>query len=200
MAVTSSSLKPVVKIHSACGQLKGAFAWEKGPIAGLGWTDTEDLLIVETSGQVIGITRPSPQAMNAQRLGNKEQLCCLQVTLYDQHGTKLPRHFSLGEEAQRDSLLHCCIYGDGVVALTKTFALWAISDIQEPKLQRLASPNLAASPPCMAVIPPQHTLSGSVEVHHLLTSCSPEPGHFDIQSHFLAFDNWTSQCCNLQPG
>lgn len=52
VVVTEASLKPVVKIHSSSGHLLGAFAWERGPIAALGWSAAEELLVVETTGQV----------------------------------------------------------------------------------------------------------------------------------------------------
>lgn len=43
----------------------------------------------------------------------------LQVHLYNMFGTQLPRHFSMGSEVQREGILDCQLYGDGLVVLTK---------------------------------------------------------------------------------
>ena len=84
--------------------------------------------------------------------------------MFDQHGTKLPRQFSMGEDCQRDGILDCHVYPDGLVAITRTFAVWSISSIQNPRAQQLASPKISQPPHCMAVVDPRFTLSGTVEV------------------------------------
>lgn len=88
----------------------------------------------------------------------------LQVHLYNMFGTQLPRHFSMGSEVQRDGILECQLYGDGLVVLTKELQLWAVSGLAEPRPQKLASPGLKEAPSCMAIFQPRHTLSGCLEV------------------------------------
>ena len=44
------------------------------------------------------------------------------------------------------------------------FHLWVVSNLEEPRPQKLALEGLAERPHCMAVIEPRHTLSGCVEV------------------------------------
>ncbi len=41
-----------VRTFTAAGRLLGAFAWEGAPIAALGWTDEQDLMILQESGEV----------------------------------------------------------------------------------------------------------------------------------------------------
>ena len=94
----------------------------------------------------------------------------LQVHLYNMFGTQLPRHFSMGTEVQRDGILECQLYGDGLVVLTKELQLWAMSGLAEPRPQKLASPGLKEPPSCMAIFQPRHTLSGCLEVILLRSS------------------------------
>jgi hypothetical protein len=84
--------------------------------------------------------------------------------MYSMHGQKLPRSFSLGAEAARERIVDCIVYGDGLVALTGAHRLWTVSNLEEPRPQRLALEGLSEAPHCMAVIEPRHTLSGCVEV------------------------------------
>ena len=89
----------------------------------------------------------------------------LQVRLCNMFGTQLPRHFSMGSEVQREGILDCQLYGDGLVVLTKGLQLWAVSGLAEPRPQKLASPALKEPPTCMAIFQPRHTLSGCLEVN-----------------------------------
>ena len=41
-----------VRTFTAAGRPLGAFAWEGAPIAALGWTDEQDLMILQESGEV----------------------------------------------------------------------------------------------------------------------------------------------------
>ena len=174
--VTADTVKPHVLIHTASGGLLSRFAWERGSIVGLGWSRAEELLIVESSGEV-----GSPQSkvrMPASWECSQGCTCLqplpthlphvfvghMQVTMFEQHGTKLPRQFSMGEDCQRDGILDCHVYPDGLVAITRTFAVWSISSIQNPRPQQLASPKISQPPYCMAVVDPRYTLSGTVEV------------------------------------
>lgn len=88
----------------------------------------------------------------------------MQVTRFNQVGEKDPKVFSLGDECQKDGILECCVFSEGVVALTTKFALWAITDLQDPRPQKLARPKMDHAPKAIAVVEPSCTLSGSVEV------------------------------------
>ncbi len=89
---------------------------------------------------------------------------CRQVHMYSMHGQKLARSFSLGSEAAAERITDCVIYGDGLVALTGKHHFWTVSNLEEPRPQKLALTGLTEPPHCFAVIEPRHTLSGCVEV------------------------------------
>lgn len=89
---------------------------------------------------------------------------CMQVHLYSMYGVQLPQQFSMGSEVQRDGILDCQLYSDGIVVLTKALQLWAVSGLQDPRPQKLANPKLKEAPNCMTIFEPRHTLSGCLEV------------------------------------
>ena len=80
------------------------------------------------------------------------------------YGVQLPNHFSMGSEVEREGILECQLYADGLVVLTKGLQLWAVSGLQDPRPQKLANPKLKGPPSCMAIFEPRHTLSGCLEV------------------------------------
>ncbi|KAA6418805.1 MAG: vacuolar sorting-associated 16 protein [Trebouxia sp. A1-2] len=135
--VSGGITQPLVKIYTSAGVQQAVFIWDKGSIEAMGWTSEEDLMIVEQTGE---------------------------VHLYNMFGTQLPRHFSMGSEVQREGILDCQLFGDGLVVLTKGLQLWAVSGLAEPRPQKLASPALKEAPSCMAIFQPRHTLSGCLEV------------------------------------
>ena len=96
--------------------------------------------------------------------------CGLQVHLHSMFGVQLQQNFSMGSEVQREGILKCQLYGDGLVVLTKGLQLWAVSGLGEPRPHKLASPfpRLKEPPTCMAIMQPQHTLSGCLEVRLLV--------------------------------
>ncbi len=61
-----------------------------------------------------------------------------------------------------------CMYGRcrayALPAATGAYRLWVVSNLEEPRPQKLALDGLSERPHCMAVIEPRHTLSGCVEV------------------------------------
>lgn len=90
--------------------------------------------------------------------------CHMQVHMYSMYGVQLPNHFSMGSEVEREGILECQLYADGLVVLTKGLQLWAVSGLQDPRPQKLANPKLKGPPSCMAIFEPRHTLSGCLEV------------------------------------
>ena len=83
--------------------------WDKGKIAGLGWTETEQLVVVLDDGN---------------------------VRLYSLHGDM--KQFSLGKEAKEQGVLDCRVWGGGLVALTGRFRLIAVTSFDEPHPRLLA--------------------------------------------------------------
>ena len=61
VVVQGATTKPVVRIFTAAGEALAAFVWDHGRIAGMGWSNQEDLLIVDDHGEVRFRTcRPIP--------------------------------------------------------------------------------------------------------------------------------------------
>ena len=52
VVVQGAATKPVVRVFTAAGRALAAFMWDRGRVAGMGWSNQEDLLIVEDTGQV----------------------------------------------------------------------------------------------------------------------------------------------------
>ena len=88
----------------------------------------------------------------------------MQVHPYSMYGVQLSQQFSMGSEVQRDGILDCQLYSDGLVVLTKALQLWAVSGLQDPRPQKLANPKLKEAPTCMTIFEPRHTLLGCLEV------------------------------------
>lgn len=131
----SKSSKPSIDIYSCAGKLIRSIAWEKGSIKGLGWSEDEKLLVVTTDGSV--------------------------RCYYDLQGEFT--QFSLGNGAEEYGVKSCRFYDNGLVALLSNNSLVSVSSYEEPR------PKLLASVPegdvhSWAIIPPNFTLSRSVEV------------------------------------
>ena len=158
--VTGGATKPVITTYTAAGVRLGAFVWERSRIMGLAWTSEEDLMLLAQSGEARPRSTPhSPVARAWLPLTQRRA----QVHLYSMHGQAQARSFSLGSEVAREGVAACCLYGSGLVALTVGLQLWAVTDLEEPRPQRLADPRLPAPPHCLTIIQPRHTLSGCIE-------------------------------------
>ena len=107
-------------------------------------------------------------------------------------GEKDSRVFSFGEECQKDGVLECCIFSEGAVVLTNKFALWAVSDLQDPRPQKLASPKMNHAPHTMGIIEPKHTLSGSVEV----CTCCNEPAAWPTEA-CICMSMYAAHLCSI---
>lgn len=109
--------------------------WENGAIRGLGWSEDEKLLVITKDGTV--------------------------RCYYDLQGDFT--QFSLGTEAEEFGVVECRFYSTGFVALLGNNHLVSISRYEEPR------PKLLAIPPngevhSLTLVPPEYTLSRSVEV------------------------------------
>ena len=52
VVIQGAATKPVVRVFTAAGQALAAFMWDRGRVVGMGWSNQEDLLIAEDTGQV----------------------------------------------------------------------------------------------------------------------------------------------------
>lgn len=59
--VSGGITQPLVKIYSSAGTQMAVFIWDKGRIEAMGWTNTEDLIIVEQTGEVCTCLQAFPQ-------------------------------------------------------------------------------------------------------------------------------------------
>ena len=50
--VSGGITQPLVRIYSSAGSQMAVFIWDKGHIEAMGWTNSEDLIIVEQTGEV----------------------------------------------------------------------------------------------------------------------------------------------------
>ncbi|KAF9172947.1 hypothetical protein BGX21_004216 [Mortierella sp. AD011] len=128
-------VKPSIYLYTSSGKLMEPIQWDKGRIIGMGWTETEQLLCVLEDGTV--------RMYNI--LGEYTQ-------------------FSLGKEAKDNRVIEVQIWGTGLVALTGSFQLIAVTNFDEPRPLFLADTGINEPPHSWTVIPPKFTLSRHVEV------------------------------------
>lgn len=70
----------------------------------------------------------------------------------------------MGKECFDHSVVECVFWGNGLVCINEANQLFCIPDFKNPKPCKLADPSLEEFPLCAAVIEPQYTMSGNVEV------------------------------------
>ncbi|KXJ94396.1 vacuolar protein sorting-associated protein [Microdochium bolleyi] len=124
-----------IDIYSCSGKLLKSIAWDRGSIKGLGWSEDEKLLVVGYDGTV--------------------------RCYYGLQGDFT--QFSLGREAEDFGVSSCRFFDTGMVALLTNNTLVSVLSYTEPR------PKVLAAPPegevhSWNIIPPNHTLSRSVEV------------------------------------
>ena len=135
----AESARAKLLLFSSSGKLLASVPWDRpgGRLIALGWTDEEVLLAVVHDGTVFQ---------------------------YNIHGELLPEQLSLGQECWNQGVAECVIWGSGLVALTEQNQLFSISNLETHTVVKLADPHLEDPPHCMAVLEPQYTLSGNLEV------------------------------------
>ncbi len=141
--------RPDVQIFSAAGTPLGRVLWDGGRILAAGWTDIEELLVVDDRGMVQRFTcLGQPVAANAQ--------------------------FSLGAAVESEGVADVIISDQSIVARTATGHVWCISDVNQPRSVRYPDPAPSVgggrggggggAVHCMCPIPPSLSASGSLEV------------------------------------
>ncbi|RYR35519.1 hypothetical protein Ahy_A10g050670 isoform B [Arachis hypogaea] len=83
---------------------------------------------------------------------------------YDLHAQLVEPNISMGKECFEQNVADCAFWGNGVVCITEQNQLFCIPDFRNPKPVPLADPMIDEPPRCIAVIEPQYTMSGNVEV------------------------------------
>uniref|UniRef100_A0A7S4PFI6 Vacuolar protein sorting-associated protein 16 homolog n=1 Tax=Guillardia theta TaxID=55529 RepID=A0A7S4PFI6_GUITH len=137
--ISAGSLRPTLNIYSSSGSLLASIPaqWKTGRVVEMGWTSDEKLIVVLDDGTV----------MQFSAVG------------------RLIQTFSMGEEFRTDRVLLCCIWGSGVVCLSRSHSLVFVDNFEEPiprRMPRLG--DIASSPTCMVIIEPSMTQSKGLEV------------------------------------
>lgn len=134
-----------LRIFNSAGLPLSDAVWKNpgGRLIGLSWTDDQTLVCIVQDGTVYR---------------------------YNVHAEPLEPNLSiLGIEHFDENVVECVFWGNGVVCVTETCKVFSISDFKNPMPVRLADPAPAQAeteelPHCVAVIEPQYTMSGNVEV------------------------------------
>mmetsp|Transcript_15272 Transcript_15272/g.46155 ORF Transcript_15272/g.46155 Transcript_15272/m.46155 type:complete len:862 (+) Transcript_15272:225-2810(+) len=136
-----STAAPQLRTYTAAGKPVASWAWDQGSIAGLGWTSSLELIVIETTGEVHSFTM---------------------------FGLRLPRHFSLGAAAKAEVVAEARVFGDTLVAVTAKCTFWAaehLSAEEGPRPQRLALGKWPREAPrSWTVLPPHQSPSGCLEI------------------------------------
>ena len=143
---TGADARPLVRTYSAAGARLAEWEWDGGLVAGMGWTDEEDLCVVSVSG------------------GAK---------LYTPLADEPPRTLTLGSDAFRDGVTKAAFYGSGFVALTGSNALLCAAGA--PPSARVAplSPPPRGKVTALAALPP---LPGSTSGGRAVVAVASEEG------------------------
>lgn len=135
----SESARRSLLLFSPSGQPLASLPWSHHPrIVSMSWSSSLLLLLVLRDGT---------------------------VHRFDSHlRPASPPVFSLGPEPFSAGVADCVFWPTGLVALTESFQLFVVSDLDNPVVVKLSDPGLDDFPLCMAVIEPQYTMSGNAEV------------------------------------
>ncbi|OVA07247.1 Vps16 [Macleaya cordata] len=128
-----------LNIYNSAGILLSSTRWDRpgGRLVGMSWTDDQILICVVQDGTVYR---------------------------FNIHGEIQEPNISLGKEFLEQNVVECVFWGNGMVCLTEGYQIFCISDFKNPNPCKLADPLLEEFPLCMAVIEPQYTMYGNVEV------------------------------------
>ncbi|XP_040992233.1 protein VACUOLELESS1 [Juglans microcarpa x Juglans regia] len=134
-----------LRIFNSAGVPLSDTIWKNpgGRLIGLSWTDDQTLVCIVQDGTVYR---------------------------YTAHAEPLEPNFSiLGQEYLDENVVECVFWGNGVVCVTDACKVFSIADFKSksPRPLRLADPapeGIEELPHCVAVIEPQYTMSGNVEV------------------------------------
>ncbi|KAK6912435.1 Vps16, C-terminal [Dillenia turbinata] len=128
-----------LRIFNSAGVQISETVWKHpgGRLIGMSWTDDQTLICIVQDGTVYR---------------------------YNIHAELIEPSISMGKECFEQNVVECVFWSNGVVCITEGYQLFCIPDFRNPKPCKLADPNLEELPLCAAVIEPQYTMSGNVEV------------------------------------
>ena len=135
-------------LSSSSFSTAGSIPWTSGMVAGMAWSEEEDLVVVgATTGQAHVF--PLEAFLEVGGGGGTGAQ------------TLTPRVLTLGADAARDGVAAVAFWGDGLVAMTKRGALVALDGFSEPRVEPLPSPLLLVSTTGPSTSLQQHTSSSS---------------------------------------
>ena len=144
--------RPDIQIFSAAGTPLGRVLWDGGRVLTAGWTDSEELLVVDDRGRVHRYT------------------CRGQLS----SGGAAPPSFSLGAAAESEGLTEVVVAHGVVVARTAAGHMWCVDNVNDPRPHRFPDPSITTTTTttngsfgavhCLCPIPPSLSASGSLEV------------------------------------
>uniref|UniRef100_A0A5B7BBB9 Protein VACUOLELESS1 n=1 Tax=Davidia involucrata TaxID=16924 RepID=A0A5B7BBB9_DAVIN len=128
-----------LRIFNSAGVQISETVWRNpgGRLIGMAWTDDQTLVCLTQDGTVYR---------------------------YNVHAELVEPNISMGKECFEHSVVECVIWGNGMVCINEANQVFCIPDFKNPKPCKLADTNLEEFPLCTAVIEPQYTMSGNVEV------------------------------------
>ncbi|XP_074556123.1 protein VACUOLELESS1 [Curcuma longa] len=135
----AESARRKLLIFNAAGRPLASAVWDRpgGRLVGMAWTDDQVLVCVVQDGTVYS---------------------------YNVHAELCAPQFSLGKECFEQGVVECVFWGNGMVCITEGFQIFCVPDFKNPVPCKLADPGIEEYPLCVAVIEPQYTMSGNVEV------------------------------------
>ncbi|KAA8526197.1 hypothetical protein F0562_008064 [Nyssa sinensis] len=128
-----------LRIFNSAGVQISETVWKNpgGRLIGMAWIDDQNLVCVTQDGTVYR---------------------------YNVHAELVEPNISMGKECFEHSVVECVFWGNGMVCINEANQVFCIPDFKNPKPCKLADTNLEELPLCAAVIDPQYTMSGNVEV------------------------------------
>lgn len=128
-----------LRIFNSAGVQISETVWKHpgGRLIGMAWTDDQNLVCVVQDGTIFR---------------------------YNIHGELQEPNISMGPEFFEQNVVECIFWGNGMVCITEANLIFCVPDFKNPNPCKLADPELEDYPLCAAVIEPQYTMSGNVEV------------------------------------
>ncbi|GFS12066.1 vacuolar protein sorting-associated protein 16-like protein [Elysia marginata] len=124
-----TNVKPVVSVYNAAGRLQSQMRWNSGNVITMGWSSTEELLCIQEDGVVL---------------------------VYDMF-LSFKRTFSMGQEAKDVKIIDAKVFssfqGTGIAVITTSLRIFVVSNVDSPRIVRLAEvPGLNEPPSCWSIV------------------------------------------------
>lgn len=128
-----------LRVFNSAGLQLSELIWRNpgGRLIGMSWTDEQTLVCITQDGSVY---------------------------MYNIDLESVGSVVSMGRDCFTNSVVECVFWGNGVVCINEAFQVFCIQDFRNPVSCQLAETGIEDFPLCVAVIEPQYTMSGNVEV------------------------------------